>query len=652
MANPGPTSGFGRFFAELRRRHVVRVAIAYGAVGFVALQAAEIVLPAFLPGFEADAALRVVVVAFLVLFPIVVALAWVYEITPQGVRAMEALDAEAGRPPTGSLVPRLALLGFTVLAAGSAGMWWYRTDAAALEQMEQRRAARSSPFVAAATTDASGPIRSLAVLPLEDYSDEAEGAYFAAGMHEALISQLSQLGSFRVISRTSTEGYRTEGKSLPQIGSELGVDAIVEGSVLRADGRVRITVQLIHAASDSHLWASDYERELEDVIGLQREVATAIASEIDSQLGDDTAPAPSEVAEAVSVESAAPVAPEVQDFVMRGRFALRGAGDSAADEAERYFEEALSLDSTFVPALTGLAGARLVHGLEIEGPEALRELSEARAIAARAVAADSASVEAQEILVSTEEALAEFAVRIAQASEAQGGVVRVDGDSVVVLALGDTARLSVRGDFLSSATELGRFVQTELASRRSGRTSEEDELRSIGRLELAGRQDQALARALAAVERFPESGRLWDAAERLSVSTGGLGEVVGLRRDRVDALGAEAGPDLDGLEARVDAEGVEGYWRWKIEELDAREQAGLPVSLVDRAAAHSAIGNVDPAIDLLEESLQQRDPRLISLRTDPVWDPLRSHERFQGLLRSLSPRGRRPSLPSRPVGRN
>jgi TolB-like protein len=641
----------------------VRVSIGYGAVGFVALQAAEIVLPAFLPGFEADAALRVVVVAFLVLFPVVVALAWVYEITPQGIRAMEALDAEAGRPPTGSLLPRVALLVFTVLAAGSAGLWWYRTDSAAVDARAAARGSRATPFVSAATTDASGPIRSLAVLPLEDYSPvgDGDGAYFAAGMHEALISQLSQLGTVRVISRTSTEGYQTAGKSLPQVGAELGVDAIVEGSVLRADGRVRITVQLIHAASDSHLWAQDYERDLEDIIALQGEVARAIAGEIDSRIaGEDEARVtedriaanePAGESESMSRadgdESKSVVPPELQDFVMRGRFALRDPEQPGALEAERFFQEALSMDSTFSPALTGLAGAHLVRGLEIEGPEALEELHAARLFATRAVAGDSVSIEAREVLASTEEALAEFVDRMAEGVVPGGRDVRFEGDSVVVyVARGDTSRFSIRGAPFASATEMGRFIQSELgSSRREGRDAN-DEVRAIGRLEMTGRQDEALLRSRQALERFPEEARLWDVVERLSVSTGALDAVVALRQDRAESLGESTGPGTDELAGRIESEGVAGYWEWKLDDLEAREDMGSPVSPVDRAAAYSAVGQAEPALALLEAALEARDPRLSSLRADPVWDPLRPEPRFQALLRALVTRSR----PPRPGG--
>lgn len=669
-----PSSKLGRFVAELRRRHVVRVAIAYAAAGFVLLQAAEIVLPAFLPGFEADAALRVVVVVFLLLFPVVVALAWVYEITPQGIRSMEALDAEAGRQASGRVLPRLALLGFIVVAAGSAGWWWYRTDAEALAQAEAaaeaRRAGRAgTPFVQATTTDADGPIRSLAVLPLDDYGADPADDWFAAGMHEAIISQLSQLGTVRVISRTSSEGYQREGKSMPQVGQELGVDAVVEGSVFRADGAVRITVQLIHAASDTHLLARDYERELADVLSLQREVASAIASEIEMRLqgrlaaADRTALAetgeavPVGVDEAsdtgapdgttaVPVPPAAPVAPEVQEAVMRGRFALRDGVDTDASEAERYFRSALERDSTFVPALTGLAGTHLLRGLDVTGPAALQQLVDARTFAVRAVQRDSTSVEAREVLASTEEALAEYGVRMTDLAAEVGNqvrIVRMGGDSVMLVTAGDTVRFARDEAPTASATEMGRMIQVALANDDEGGGTASDEFRAIVRLEVGGRYDAALARARAALDRFPDSPVIWDAAERLAVTNGDLESALEVRQARAARTGLSSpGPGVDVLAGRVDDEGVAGYWSWKLDELEAREAGGGVVSPVERAAAHSALGQVDEALAFLEQARGQRDPRLVSLRTDPVWDPLRPDERFKALLRSLGPRGRTP----------
>jgi TolB-like protein len=265
---------------------VVRTAVTFGAVGFVFLQVAEIVLPAFLPGFEADAALRVMVVAFLLLCPVVVALAWVYEMTPRGIEVMDALDADAGRPPPARALPRIALLVFTMSFAGSAGLWWYRTDTAAVEEAQARRAQRQADFMSVALVDRSEPIRSLAVLPFDDFSvvPSADMDAFVAGMHEALILQLSLLGTVGVVSRASTEAYSRQGKSLAGIASDLGVDGIVESSVLRADGRVRITMYLVDASTDRVVWGREYDRGLEDVIALQREVGSEAASEIGALL--------------------------------------------------------------------------------------------------------------------------------------------------------------------------------------------------------------------------------------------------------------------------------------------------------------------------------------------------------------------------------
>ena len=259
------------FWAELRRRHVVRVAVAYAAVAFVVLQLSEIILPAF----SAEWALRLVVVFTTLGFPVVVALAWVFDLTEQGIQVTASADAdEAHEVPFTSLVPRLALLSITLLAVGGVGSWWLRTGVEAPTVIP----VGDGPTVIPVIYDPDEPIRSLAVLPLQNFSDGNEQDYFAAGMHEALIERLSRLPAIRVVSRTSMSRYAMSDKTMPEIARELNVEGIVEGSVLRAEDEVRITVQLIHGPSDTHVWSQTYDRSFSGVLALQSEVAEAIAN--------------------------------------------------------------------------------------------------------------------------------------------------------------------------------------------------------------------------------------------------------------------------------------------------------------------------------------------------------------------------------------
>jgi serine/threonine-protein kinase len=194
---------------------------------------------------------------------------------------------------------------------------------------------------------APGRIRSLAVLPLENLSHDPEQAYFADGMTEALITDLAQIRSLRVISRTSVMGYRATKKPLPQIGRELNVDAVLEGSVQRSGGRVRITAQLIEAPTDRHVWAKSYERDLRDVLSLQSEVARAVAVEIQAAVTP---------AEKSRLAKARPVDPEVHELDLRGRHQLNNAAsEQDIRKAIGLFEQALAKDPADAPAYVGLA---------------------------------------------------------------------------------------------------------------------------------------------------------------------------------------------------------------------------------------------------------------------------------------------------------
>jgi eukaryotic-like serine/threonine-protein kinase len=197
-------------------------------------------------------------------------------------------------------------------------------------------------------------INSLAVLPLANLSPNSEQEYFADGMTEALITDLSKIGALRVISRTSAMQYKRAQKTLPEIAKELNIDGIVEGSVMRSGNRVRITAQLIQARTDQHLWAETYERDFGDVLRLQSEVAQAIAQQIRIRL------TPQQLARLGSVRA---VNPQAYDFYLKGRFEWsRTSTQEGLKLAQSYFEEAIRMDPTFAPAYGGLADCYLALG--------------------------------------------------------------------------------------------------------------------------------------------------------------------------------------------------------------------------------------------------------------------------------------------------
>jgi TolB-like protein len=639
--NPGSqerSHSSGHFFDELRRRHVVRTALGYAAVVFVVLQLAEIILPAFGTGVQADAIIRVLVVGAVLLLPVVLAAAWVWEITPRGIRSMAELDAEAGIELGGSLAHRGAFLAVTAAAVAGAGIWWWQTDDALHAAGDATGDTSATPAFVAATEDDQGPIGSLAVLPLDDLSPGgAEEDYFVLGMHEALLSELSRISGLRVVSRTSVVQLSQEGKSVPQIGQELGVDAIVEGSVLRDGERVRITVQLIHAPSDTHLWAENYERDLTDIITLQGEVARAITAEIqaqvesrlDNQLGErvqmaDADPGATRPAPAPTTRATA----EVQEAVMRGRVMLLDRDwslestrapdgmasldhQAALSEAEGSFRRALEMDSAFVPALSGLAGALLIQGVE-SGAEGRTQVEAAEEFATRALELDPGSEEAAELVEGIRTAMAEL--------EGLGM------DSVLVLP----------------ATALGKEIQRSLAEREIQRSLAEAQsqrsrpgagtlepgedthrVRGMLRLLAAGRVEQAVDVGEDLLDEGIEDPLLYEAVEQGYRISGALDEVP-------DVVELRDGQEVAGeLEELIDLAGVDGYWTWKIRRLEEDRSSGRRVSPVVEATARMVTGDSQGGIEGLKLALQQRDPLLALVRHDATWDPIRATPAFQ-----------------------
>ncbi len=219
-------------------------------------------------------------------------------------------------------------------------------------------------------------IDSLAVLPLDNLSGDPEQEYFADGMTDTLIAELSKIGALKVISRTSTMRYKKSEKSIPEIGRELQVDAVVEGSVMRSGQRVRITAQLIDARTDRHLWAENYEGDLRDVFALQADVARAISKEIQIKVTAQ---------EQARLAGPRPVNPEAHEAYLKGRYYLEKWSDDGATRAEEYFQRAIALDPNYALPYVGLAET---YSFGVPGSDPEESKNKQRAAAMKAMELD------------------------------------------------------------------------------------------------------------------------------------------------------------------------------------------------------------------------------------------------------------------------
>jgi TolB-like protein/cytochrome c-type biogenesis protein CcmH/NrfG len=345
MTSPNRPLRYQTFLAELKRRHVFKVAAVYGATAFVVLQLADIVFPSMgLPEWT----IPLIVGLTMTGFPLALVLAWAFETTPDGVRRTDPapwgeLEAIVSQP-RGARWPSglLALLGVVLLFGGG---WWV------LGRGGGDSGATDAASSAVVSADADGR-SSIAVLPFENLSADPENAFFASGVHEDILTYLSRVREFRVISRTSVEGYAGRDATLREVANELGVTYVVEGSVRRSGNRVRVTAQLIDANSDEHLWAENYDRQLADVFAIQ----TAVAQEIVTALQAKLTP---EEERSISEQPTENI--EAYELYLRARVSMGTGGLSlrAKQDAERLLEQAVALDPQFARAYALLAQ---VHG--------------------------------------------------------------------------------------------------------------------------------------------------------------------------------------------------------------------------------------------------------------------------------------------------
>jgi len=304
------------FFEEIKRRKVYRVAAAYVVVAGGLIQLASAVFPAWeLPNW----ALRLTIILLLIGFPIALILAWALEVTPEGIRTTQ--PAPTGRRRRNIV----ALVAIGVIVSAAAGFFLL-------------------PRASAHKID-----KSIAVLPFENFSDDKENAYFADGIQDDILTNLSKIGDLKVISRTSVMPYRGKEKNVKEIAQALGVSAILEGSVRKSGNRVRVNVQLINAVNDEHIWSDVYDRDLTDVFAIQTDLAKKIADELHAKLSptekEQMTRKPTENGEAYLA------------FVQAHNFHREVEDLPKLKQAEQLYERALQLDPNF--ALAAASYSRL-----------------------------------------------------------------------------------------------------------------------------------------------------------------------------------------------------------------------------------------------------------------------------------------------------
>jgi TolB-like protein len=617
MNDPLPPSGFGQFLAEMRRRHVGRFAFGYAAAAFVVLQLAEIVFPAFGIG---EGGLRLLVVATGLGFPPSLVLAWMYDLTTEGFQRTDGVMA-------GPLLPRLALgalLVATIGVMGALGMYLERqgvfeSPAAQLDDV--------LPAVQLASYDPTEPIRSIAVLPLDDYSEAQDQAYFTSSMHEELIAKLSFLDEVRVVSRTSVMQFAGATMTMPEISRMLDVDVVIEGSVARTERRTRVTLQLIHAPSDTHIETLQWDREdVEDVLAFQTEIARDVVEQVSTQYD-----------ESMFVQTAGNVVPEAQDAYMRGRYEYEQGTEESLRMATEYFEDALDIDPDFAPAMAGVAGARFLIELERDdlSPD---NVVGAHEVAREALQLDSASAEVREVFSLIERSLPGLigdTPMIPAPGSPEGTVhvfsVNAGQDTIIVeKPMLDSAWVAVQ-------TGLGERIAARMRTRElaAGRDDNDRAFIEARQQALAGRFPAAILHLERVVRDAPEKSDAWDLLARIEVSSGELRSGVETLDEwrESGAPGAPSRDDLRDLIELIRTDGAEGYWAWRLDRLEQRMADGAHVPFMELATAYAGMGEDDQAIEHLITAIQEGEHGIFSLRSDPVWDELRSDPRIKELGR-------------------
>lgn len=590
------------FFAELRRRNVYKVAIAYGVVAWLLIQIASQVFPFFeIPNW----AVRFVVLAIIIGFPIALILAWAFEVTPEGVKRTEAADAADERSR--------GVVWIYIIAVGAAlsvslfilGRYTVRREASsevgARQRMAGNRAIQQSVIE-----------KSLAVLPFANLSGNPENAYFAAGIQDEIITRLAKIGQLKVVSCLTTQPFKSSPDDVPAIAKQLGVANVLQGSVQRSADEVRVNVQLVKAETDTHLWADTFDRKLTDVFQIESDIAKNIAEKLQGKLTGSEE-------DAISAKPTSDL--EAHQLYLKGRYLWnRRTGDNLK-KALGYFQQAAEKDPNYALAYTGIADSCAL--IPVYGAGAPHDYyPRAKAAAQKAVQLDDTLGEAHTSLANVFFRYLE----LAQSATEFERSIELNPNYPTAYQWYGRLTLLAMGQFDRAMTEAKRAVEL-------------DPISPIGRTDVATvymvarHYDEAIAQLRNTLETDPD---FYWAHRQLGLSL----ELKGAPRDAIveyqRAAQLNDDPRVLAFIGHAQASiGRQTEARQILAQLTDASKTRY-ISGYSFAVVHLALGEKDQALDWLEKDAREGTGFEINfIKVDPYLDPLRGDPRFEALVQRV-----------------
>jgi TolB-like protein/DNA-binding winged helix-turn-helix (wHTH) protein/Flp pilus assembly protein TadD len=458
------------------------------------------------------------------------------------------------------------------------------------------------------------PIRSLAVLPLQNLSGDPAQQYFADGMTEALITDIAKIAGLKVISRTSIMQFKDSHERLPQIARELGVDGIVEGSVLRSGDRVRITVQLVRGTTDQHIWAESYERNLRDLVTLQDEVSRTIAGQVQKQIAP---PSPQRLATSAAVD------PQAREDYLKGRYFWNQRSEAGYLKAIDYFQAAVNEDPQYAQAYAGLADSYALLGSLPETRIRDTAMPKAKEMALAALKLDDSLPDAHTSLAFVE---MHYEWKFKEAEQEYKRSLDLDPNY-------STAHQWYAIDLVA----LGRMDEAVAELRRARETDPLSAIINTDMAEMlfwARRPDEALQQSRATVDMAPNFAHAHRVLARIYAEKHMFPEAIAEGKQAVALSGDSPWMLLDLATIYVQA-------GKKTEAYDCMRRAarnspgGVLPDTGPAIGLFLALGDTDRAFQVMESLYKQRDGGLIVLNTTPPEASIRSDPRFQQLLQRV-----------------